>query len=85
MLNQQPKDSSTNSSTALIRKAEVDSLGSIRKTLSEPGLRKCEYPPITSGTARNRSSHAPTLGKCVHIEIKPIRGTIFARAAKRGT
>ena len=74
MLNQQPKNSSVNSSTALIRKAEVNSPGAIRKMLSEPGLTKWEYPPIASGTAKNRRSQAPALGKWVHNESKAIRG-----------
>ena len=83
MLKQQPKNSSTNSSTALIRKENVNSPPAILNTLSEPGLRKWEYPPIASGTTKNRRSQAPSLGKCAHNEIKAIRGIIFARPAKK--
>ena len=85
MPNQQPKNSSTSNNTALIRKANVSSPSAILNTLSEPGLRKWEYPPIASGTAKNRRSQAPSLGKCAHNEIKASTGITFARPAKSGT
>jgi hypothetical protein len=56
MATQQLKNSRTNSTTALTRKARVNSPGAIRKTLSEPGLRKCEYPPMVNGRAKKKAA-----------------------------
>ena len=82
---QQPRNSRISSNTALVRNACVNSPGTIRKTLSAPGLRKCEYPPMANGTAKKRSSHPPTLGKCAHNKITATTGIKFARLAKSGT
>jgi hypothetical protein len=63
MLNQQPKNSSTHSSTALTRKAKVNSPPAILNTLSGPGLRKWEYPPIRQRHSQEQKKPSTEFGK----------------------